>query len=88
MDDFVNVIKKDPKVQLKTKGMLDKDNRLSLIYQSKVEYDTLIQKVILIELMNVMGTTITDLVVEIKMEIIRIECLESKNSYNCKYMYI
>ena len=73
MDDFINVIKKEPKVQLKTKDMLDKDNRLSLIYQSKIENDTLIQRIILKEMLNILGTTIADLAVELKMEISRVE---------------
>ena len=42
MDAFINVIKKDPKVRFKTNDMLDRYNRLPL--QSKIGYDTLIQK--------------------------------------------
>ena len=38
--------------------MLDKYNRLPYKYQSKIGYDTLIQNVILKELINIMGTTI------------------------------
>ena len=47
MDDFINLIKKDPKVQIKIKEMLDKYNRLPTNYQPKIGYDTLIQNVIL-----------------------------------------
>ena len=38
--------------------MLDKYNRLSYNYQSKTGYDTLIQNVILKEMINLMGTII------------------------------
>ena len=34
-----------------------------------------------------MGTTIADLDIELKMKFSRIGYLESKNSYNFKYMY-
>ena len=46
-DKFINVIKKDPQVQTKIKDLLDKHNKLSYTYQSKIGYDTLIQNVIL-----------------------------------------
>ena len=81
MDDFVNVIKRDPKVRIKTNDMLDKYNRLPYNYQSKIGYDSLIQNGIFKELINTMGTTITDLDIETKMNFCRIEYLESKNSY-------
>ena len=42
-------------------------------------YDALIQTVILEELIIIMGTTKTDLDIELKMKISRIEYLESKN---------
>ena len=47
LDDFLNVIKRDPQVQIKIKEILDKYNRLPYNYQSKIGYDTLIQNVIL-----------------------------------------
>ena len=47
MNDFLKVIKRDPKVQLKIKDMLDKYNRLPYNYQLKIGYDTLIQNIIL-----------------------------------------
>ena len=72
-DDFMNVIKKDPKVRIKIKNMLDRYNRLPYNHQSKIGYDTLIQNVFLKELINIMGTTITDLDIELKMKISRIE---------------
>ena len=60
-NDFVNVIRKDPKVRIKIDDMLGKFNSLPPKCQSKTRYDTLIQNVILKELKNIMGTTITDL---------------------------
>ena len=36
MDDFINVIKRDPKVPVKIKDVLDKCNRLPYNYQSKI----------------------------------------------------
>ena len=78
MEAFINVFKKDTKVRVKINDMLDRYNRLPYKYQSKIGYDTLIQNVILKEIINIMGTTITDLDVEIKMKISRIKYLESK----------
>ena len=78
MDDFVNVIRKYPKVRIKMNDMLDRYNRLPLKYQSKIGYDTLIQNVIPKELINIMCTTITDLDIELKMKISRKKYLESR----------
>ena len=61
MDACINVIRKDPKVRIITNDMLDRYNRLPYNYQSKIENDTLIQNVILKELINIMATSITDL---------------------------
>ena len=78
MDDFVNIIRKDPKVRIKINDTSDRYIRLPYNYQSKIGYDTLIQNVILKELINIMGMTITDLDIELKMKISRIEYLEKK----------
>ena len=59
MSDFLKVIKRDTQVQIKTKVLLDKYNRLPYKYQSKIGYDTLIQNVILEDVINTVGTTIT-----------------------------
>ena len=64
-NNFINVIKKDPKVKIKIKDMLDRYNRLPPKYQSKIGYDTLIQIVFLKELLNIMGATITDIDIEL-----------------------
>ena len=55
MDDYLNVIKKDPQICIKINNMLDRYNRLPYNYQSKIGYDSLIQNVILKELINIMG---------------------------------
>ena len=47
MDDFINVIKKDPQIRIKINDMLNRYNRLPYNYQSKIGYDSLIQNVIL-----------------------------------------
>ena len=65
MKAFVKGIRKDPKVRIKLNDMLDRYNRLPYIYQSKLGYDPLIQNVFLKEIINIMGTTINDLDIEI-----------------------
>ena len=78
MEDFKNVIKKDPQVRVKTNDMLDRYNRFPYDYQSKIIYDTLIQSVILKELIIIMGVTLTGLDKELKLKISRTKCLESE----------
>ena len=87
MDDFINVIKKDSKIRIKINNMLDRYDRLPSNYQLKIGCDSLIQNVILKELIKIMGTTVTDLDIELKLKISRIKYLESKNSHNC-FLYI
>ena len=79
MNDVINVNKKDSQVQIKIIDMLDRYKKLPYNYQSKIGYDTLIQNVIL-KLINIMGTVITELDVELKMKISRIEYLESETN--------
>ena len=61
--------------------MLDICNTLPLKNQSKIRYDSLIQNVVLKELINKLGTTITDLNIELQMKISGIKFLESKKTY-------
>ena len=77
MEAFVKVIRKDPKVRIKTNDMLDRYIRLPYNYQSRIGYDTLIQNVILEELINIMSTTKPDLDIELKMKINRLKYLEN-----------
>ena len=78
MEVFVNVIKKDLFVCMKINNMLDRYNRLTHDHKTEIAYDNLIQNIILKELINIMGVTITDLDIELKMKISRIEYLENK----------
>ena len=78
MDDFINIIKRDTQVQLKTIDILEKYNRLPHNYQSKRGYDTLIQNVVLKELINLICTIIVDIDIELNLEIGRIKYLESR----------
>ena len=78
MDDFINVIKKDPKVCIKINNMLDRYKRLSYNHKIEVKYDNLIHNIILKELINIMAILIGDLDMEIKMKISRIKYLESE----------
>ena len=85
MEAFINVIKKYSKVQNKINDMLDRYNRLPYNYQSVIGYDALIENVFLTELINIMGTTKTDLDIELKMKISRIKYLESKFLCLCNF---
>ena len=78
--DFVKVIRKDPKERNKINNMLERYNRLRYNYQSKIGYDTLIQNIILKELINIMGSTIRDLDIELKMKNSRNKYLENKTN--------
>ena len=80
MDDFINVIKKDPQICIKMNIMLDRYIRLPYNYQSKIGYDTLIQNVILKELINLMSATLVDIDMDLKLKNGRIKYLESKSS--------
>ena len=78
MDDFINVIRKDPQVQIKIRDILDKFIRLPYNYQSKMGYDILIRNVTLKEMINLMATTIVDKDIELKRKISRNKYLESR----------
>ena len=78
MEAFVSVIRRDLKVPVKINDTLDRYMRLPHKYQSKINYYFLIQNIFLKELINIMGTTITDLDIELKMKICRIEYFENK----------
>ena len=58
--------------------MLERYNRLPHKYQSKKGYDTLIQNVILTEMINIMATAVKDLDEELKMKISRGKNSESR----------
>ena len=64
-DDFIKVIKKDPKIQNKIYNMLHRYLSLPYDFQSKIGYNSLIQNVVLEELINVMSTIIVNLDIEL-----------------------
>ena len=77
MDAFINVIKKDPFVCMKINNMLDRYKRLTYDHKIEIAYDNLIQNIFLKELINIMSIMISDLDMELKMNISRIEYLEN-----------
>ena len=81
MDDFINVIKKDPQIRSKINNMLDRYIGLPFIYQSKRGFESLIRSVILKEVINIMGTTRTDKDIELKLKITRKKYLEFRLFY-------
>ena len=58
--------------------MLDRYNRLTYDHNIEIEYDNLIQNIILKELINIMSIMTSDLDIELKMKISRIKFLENK----------
>ena len=80
MDAFINVIKKDPIVCIKINNMLDRYNRLAYNQKNEIVYDNLIQNNILKDLIKIMSILISDLDIEIKLKISRINFLESKTN--------
>ena len=74
----MNAIKKYPKVRNKVNVMLDIFMSLPYDFQSQIGYNSLIQNVILKELINIMGTTITDLDIQVRKKISRNKYLESR----------
>ena len=66
-EDFIKVIKKDPREQNKINIMLYRFISLPYDFQSRIGYNSLIQNVILKELVNIMSLIITDLDIELKM---------------------
>ena len=68
MNDFVRAIKKDPKIHNNINIMLDRYMNLPYEFQSKIGYNSLIQNVILKELINILSLIITDLDIELKMK--------------------
>ena len=78
MEAFINVSKKDPQVQKEIKGMLEKYEKLSLNFQSKIGYDTLIQNAILKEIKILLAATLLDIYMELKMKISKMKDLETK----------
>ena len=77
MNEFINVIKRDPQVRIRIKDLLERYNRSPYYYHSKISYDTLIQNVNLKDVMNLMGTTKVDIDILLIMKISRTKYLEA-----------
>ena len=78
MDESINVIKRDPQVRKEINDMSDRYIRLPYNYQSKIGFDILSHNVNLKEIINLMGATIVDIDIQIKMKISRIKYLETR----------
>ena len=77
MEAFINVIKKDLFICNKINNMLDRYNRLTYYHKIEIAYDNLIQNIILKELINIISILISDLNMELKLKISRINYLEN-----------
>ena len=73
MENFIRAIKKDPKICKNINIMLDRYCSLPYEFQSRIGYKSLIQNVILKELINILSLIIIDLDVESKMKNSRIK---------------
>ena len=67
MEAFINAIEKDPKICNNINIMLDRYMSLPYDFRSKIGYNTLIQNVVLKELINIMSLIIIGLDIELKM---------------------
>ena len=68
MDDFIKAIKKDPKIRNNINIMLDRYMSLPYEFQSRIGYNSLIQNIILKQLINILSLIIIDLDIELKMK--------------------
>ena len=68
MEDFIKAIKKDPKFRNNINIMLDRYMSLPYEFQSKIGYNSLIQNIILKELINMLSLIIVDLDIELKLK--------------------
>ena len=68
MEAFINAIKKDPKICNNINIILDRYMSLPYDFRSKIGYNSLIQNVILKELVNIMSLIIIELDIELKMK--------------------
>ena len=64
----MRAIKRDPKIRNKINIMLDRYMSLPYEFRSKIGYNSLIQNVILKELINIMSLIIIDLDIELKIK--------------------
>ena len=65
MENFIKAIKKDPKTCNNINLMLDRYMSLPYEFRSKIGYNSLIQNVILKELINMLSLIIVDLDIKV-----------------------
>ena len=68
MDNFIKAIKKDKRICNNINIMLDRYMSLPYEFKSKIGYNSLIQNVILKELINMLSLVIIDLDTELKIK--------------------
>ena len=68
MDVFIKAIKKDPKICDNINIMLDRYMSLPYEFRSRIGYNSLIQNIILKELINMLSLIIVDLDIELKLK--------------------
>ena len=68
MDDFIKAIKKDQRICKNINIMLDRYMSLPYEFRSRIGYNSLIQLVILKELINILCLIIIDLDTELKIK--------------------
>ena len=78
MADFIEIIKRDTKIQNDVSNIIDKYNNQSLATRSKLGQNALIQSSIYKEAINIMGDTINDMEIEIEQKDNKISFLENK----------
>ena len=78
MTDFIEIIRKDSKVQNDISNIFDKYNNQSYATGSKVGQNAIIQSSIYKEAINIMGDTINNMDIEIAQKDNKINFLEDK----------
>ena len=68
MDNFIKAIKKDKKICDNINIMLDRYMSLPYEFRSRIGYNSLIQNVILKELINILSLIIVDFDIELKLK--------------------
>ena len=88
MEAFINVIKKDTFVCMKSNNMLNRYTRLTYDHKIEIVYDNLIQNIILKELINIRSIMISDLDMELKIKLVELNILKVFFVYineNCRH---
>ena len=78
MAEFIEIIKKDSKVQNEISQTIDKYNKESFSTRSQTGQNPLIQSKVFKQAINIMGETISDMDIEIEQKDNKIQFLEDK----------